>query len=231
MKKITIAVDGYSSTGKSTLSKQLAKKLEYLYIDTGAMYRAVALFAMENNVINGHKENIPVLVKLLPYIRMEFRYNSDTEHAEMYLDNRNVEAAIRAPGVSDHVSIIAAVPEVRHKLVAMQREMGKDKGVVMDGRDIGTVVFPKAELKIFLTASPEIRAQRRYKELLQKGHDISFEDVLNNIRNRDYIDSHRENAPLMKAADAIVIDNSDMSLQEQFERMYDFALRVIGEGR
>ena len=227
MKKITIAVDGYSSTGKSTLSKRLAQKLGYLYIDTGAMYRTVTLFAINNNIVGNGRENIPALVKLLPYIRMEFRFNPDAGYSEMYLDNSNVEKAIRAPEVSDHVSKIAAVPEVRHKLVDMQRKMGKDKGIVMDGRDIGTVVFPEAELKIFLTASPEIRAQRRYKELLQKGHDITYEEVLNNIRNRDYIDSHRENAPLMKAPDAIVIDNTDMNIEDQFERMYNFALRVI----
>ncbi|MCB0374340.1 MAG: (d)CMP kinase [Sinomicrobium sp.] len=229
MKKITIAVDGYSSTGKSTLSRQLAQKLGYTYIDTGAMYRAVTLFAIENKLVGGEKQNLPALVQLLPYIQLEFRFNDRTKLAEMYLDNRNVEQAIRSPEVSNHVSMVAAVPEVRRKLVDMQRKMGKGKGVVMDGRDIGTVVFPDAELKLFLTASPEVRAQRRYKELLQKGHDISYGEVLKNIRERDYTDSHRKEGPLAKAPDAIVIDNSDMSLQDQFDRMYHFALRIVEE--
>lgn len=227
MKKITIAIDGYSSTGKSTLSRRLAQKLEYLYIDTGAMYRAVTLFGIENNIVGNHNQNIPVLIKLLPYIQLEFKLNSSTGHVEMCLNNRNVEKEIRSLEVSNYVSKVAAVTQVRQKLVAMQRQLGKNKGVVMDGRDIGTVVFPDAELKFFLTASPRIRAQRRYKELLDKGDKIAYEEVLKNIRNRDYIDSHRKNAPLIKAPDAIVIDNSDMSVESQFERMYHFALRVI----
>lgn len=230
MKKITIAIDGYSSTGKSTLSRLLAQKLKYIYIDTGAMYRAITLFGIENNIIGDEKQNnIPALIKLLPYIRLEFRLISDTGHAEMYLDGKNVETAIRSLNVSEYVSKVAAVTQVRQKLVAMQRQLGKDKGVVMDGRDIGTVVFPDAELKLFLTASSEIRAQRRYRELLDKGDKITYEEVLKNIRNRDYIDSHRKNSPLIQAPDAIVIDNSDMSVEDQFERIYHLALRVIKE--
>ncbi|MEX0288622.1 MAG: (d)CMP kinase [Flavobacteriaceae bacterium] len=227
MGKITIAIDGHSSTGKSTLAKQLATALGYVYVDTGAMYRAVTLFALRNHFIGNKRDNISALVKLLPKIRLKFVYNQDLGFSEMYLNNENVEKEIRTLEVSKYVSQIAAIEQVRFKLVDLQKKMGKDKGIVMDGRDIGTVVFPDAELKIFMTASPEIRAQRRYKELLDRGEVVSFEEVLKNVKNRDFIDSHREVSPLLKADDAIEFDNGEMGLKEQFERIYNYALRVI----
>lgn len=229
MGKITIAIDGYSSTGKSTIAKQLAKSLGYIYIDTGAMYRAVTLFAIRNNFIGRERDNISALVQLLPKVSLTFVYNEDLGHAEIYLNGENVEKEIRTLEVSNYVSKIATVEQVRHKLVDMQKKMGKQKGIVMDGRDIGTVVFPDAELKIFMTASLETRASRRYKELLEKGENVSYKEVLKNVRNRDYIDSHREFSPLKKADEAIEFDNSDMGLEEQFERMHGYALRVINK--
>lgn len=228
MKKITIAIDGYSSTGKSTIAKQLAKALGYVYVDTGAMYRAVTLFAMRNNFIgNGNQEDISTLVSGLSEIQLSFTFNETLGFAEMYLNGENVEKEIRSLEVSRYVSRIAEIEEVRHKLVDMQKKMGEDKGIVMDGRDIGTVVFPDAELKIFMTASPEKRAYRRYKELLDKDEDVNYDDVLKNVTYRDDIDSNREFSPLRKAEEAIEFDNSDMGLKEQFERMYNFALRII----
>lgn len=227
MEKITIAIDGYSSTGKSTIAKQLAKALGYVYVDTGAMYRAVTLFAMRNGFISQDSENIQALIKLLPNIKLVFTYNEDLGYAEMYLNGENVEKEIRSLEVSNHVSRIAEIEQVRHMLVEMQKKMGVDKGIVMDGRDIGTVVFPDAELKIFMTASPEKRAYRRYKELLDKGEKVAYEDVLKNVQYRDDIDSNREFSPLRQSEDAIPFDNSDMGLKEQFERMYNYALRVI----
>lgn len=229
MKKITIAIDGYSSTGKSTIAKQLAKSLGYVYIDTGAMYRAVTLFAMRSGFIGGEKSNVKALVKALPEIQLVFIFNEALGFAEMYLNGENVEREIRTLEVSKFVSPVAEIEQVRELLVGMQQKMGKEKGIVMDGRDIGTVVFPDAELKIFMTASPEKRASRRYKELLDKGEDVKWEDVLKNVQNRDFIDSHREFSPLRKAEDAIEFDNSDMGLEEQFERMYNFALRLVNE--
>lgn len=227
MKKITVAIDGYSSTGKSTIAKQLAKALGYVYVDTGAMYRAVTLFAMRNDFVGGEHEDIRALVQLLPKIRLKFVYNEDLDYAEMYLNGENVEREIRTLEVSKQVSKVAAIEQVRFKLVDMQEDMGKEKGIVMDGRDIGTVVFPDAELKIFMTASPKARATRRYKELLDKGEKVTYAEVLKNVENRDYIDSHREFSPLRKADDAIAFDNSDMGLKEQFERIYGYALRII----
>lgn len=227
MKKITIAIDGYSSTGKSTLAKQLAKSLGYVYVDTGAMYRAITLFAMNNGFIGAESENIDGLVQELSKIQLKFIFNEDLGFAEMYLNGKNVEREIRKMGVSQNVSRIAEIEQVRIKLVALQQKMGTEKGIVMDGRDIGSVVFPDAELKIFMTASPEKRAYRRYKELLDRGETVTYKDVLENVEKRDYIDSHREFSPLMKAKDAIEFDNSDMGLKEQFERMHNFALRVI----
>lgn len=227
MAKITIAIDGYSSTGKSTLAKQLATALGYVYVDTGAMYRAITLFAMRHNFIGHDKENIQALIQLLPRIELKFVPNEALGFSEMYLNGENVEKQIRTLEVSKHVSRIAEIEQVRHKLVDMQKAMGKKKGIVMDGRDIGTVVFPDAELKIFMTASPTARATRRYRELLNKGEEVTYEDVLENVKKRDHIDSHREFSPLRKADDAIEFDNSDMGLQEQFERLESIALRYI----
>ncbi|WP_298504678.1 (d)CMP kinase [uncultured Maribacter sp.] len=229
MTKITIAIDGYSSTGKSTIAKQLAKALEYVYVDTGAMYRAVTLFAMRNKFIGGLKEDIEGLVGALSTIVLKFIYNEELGFSEMYLNGENVEKAIRTLEVSKNVSRIAEIQAVREILVQQQKEMGKDKGIVMDGRDIGTVVFPDAELKIFMTASADKRAYRRYKELLDKGEKVSYEEVLKNVESRDYIDSHREFSPLRQAENAIPFDNSDMGLEEQFERMHNFALRIINK--
>ena len=227
MKKITIAVDGFSSTGKSTLAKQLAKVLGYVYVDTGAMYRAVTLFAMRNGFIGGERDNVSALIRLLPKIQLKFKYNDALGFSEMYLNGENVEKEIRTLDVSNNVSSIAEIEQVRHKLVDLQKKMGKEKGIVMDGRDIGTVVFPDAELKIFMTASPEKRAYRRYKELLDRGEKVKYEDVLENVEKRDFIDSNREFSPLKKAKGAIEFDNSDMGLKEQFERIQNYALRVI----
>lgn len=227
MKKITIAIDGFSSTGKSTLAKQLAKELEYVYVDTGAMYRAVALFAMQNNFIGADFFNKEALTKALPKIQLEFKFNTDLGFAEMYLNGENVEKPIRTIEVSNFVSRVAEVSEVRAKLVEQQQEMGTNKAIVMDGRDIGTVVFPNAELKIFMTASAETRAQRRFDELQQKGDDVSYEDVLKNVVERDYIDTHREDSPLVIADDAIEIDNSYLTREEQFSAVLELVNDVV----
>ncbi|WP_046757967.1 (d)CMP kinase [Kordia jejudonensis] len=227
MKKITIAIDGFSSTGKSTIAKQLANALEYIYVDTGAMYRAVTLFALRKGYIDEENFSINDLIANLDQITLQFKYNEQVGFAEMYLNGENVEKEIRTLNVSNYVSKVAAVPEVRYQLVKQQQKMGADKGIVMDGRDIGTVVFPDAELKLFMTASPEKRAIRRYKELIDKGDDVKYEDVLRNVQNRDYIDSHREDSPLRQAEDAIAFDNSDMGLKEQFDRIMNLAKRTI----
>ncbi len=227
MRKITIAIDGYSSTGKSTIAKRLAKSLGYIYVDTGAMYRAVTLFAMRGSYIDEKGTDETALVKALPQIQLKFQFNGDLGFAEMFLNGENVEQEIRKLEVSRYVSKISIVEAVRIKLVEMQRKMGQEKGIVMDGRDIGTVVFPDAELKIFMTASANARAIRRYKELLDRGEDVTYTDVLKNVEERDYIDSHREHSPLKKADDAIEFDNSDMGFDEQFERIHNYALRVI----
>lgn len=229
MKKITVAIDGFSSTGKSTIAKQLAKQLGYVYVDTGAMYRAVTLYALKKGYVGAKETNLKAIVKSLPEINMEFKFSKEAGFAEMYLNGENVESEIRTLRVSNFVSQVSVIPEVRHKLVQLQKEMGKNKGIVMDGRDIGTVVFPDAELKLFMTASAQQRAMRRYKELLAKGENVTYDQVLKNIQNRDYIDSHRKTSPLKKAENAIEFDNSDMSLTEQFDRIYNFALRIINE--
>ena len=228
-KKITIAIDGFSSTGKSTLAKQLAKHLGYIYVDTGAMYRAVAFFAMQNNLISSDSFNKVELVNQLKDITLEFKFNSDLGFAEMYLNGDNVEKAIRTIEVSGFVSKVAEVSEVRTKLVEQQQEMGKNKAIVMDGRDIGTVVFPDAELKVFMTASASTRAQRRYDELLQKGDVVTYEEVLKNVEERDYIDTHREDSPLVMASDAVEIDNSYLNREEQFEAVLDLVNNIIKE--
>ena len=228
-KKITIAIDGFSSTGKSTLAKQLAKHLGYIYVDTGAMYRAVAFFAMQNNLISSDSFNKVGLVNQLKDIILEFKLNSDLGFAEMYLNGDNVEKDIRTIDVSGFVSKVAEVSEVRAKLVEQQQEMGKNKAIVMDGRDIGTVVFPDAELKVFMTASASTRAQRRYDELLQKGDVVTYEEVLKNVEERDYIDTHREDSPLVMASDAVEIDNSYLNREEQFEAVLDLVNNIIKE--
>jgi cytidylate kinase len=218
-KKITIAIDGFSSTGKSTLAKELAKHLGYVYVDTGAMYRAVALFAMQNGYIGADFFDKESLIKSIPSIKLTFKFNPDLGFAEMYLNGVNVEKEIRTIEVSSFVSKVAEISEVRSKLVEQQQEMGKNKGIVMDGRDIGTIVFPNADLKIFMTASPLTRAQRRFKELQKKGDNVTFEEVLKNVEERDYIDTHRDDSPLVKAKDAIEFDNSNISKYEQFEKV------------
>jgi len=226
-RKITIAIDGFSSTGKSTIAKQLAKQLGYIYVDTGAMYRAVTLYAMQQNIIDEYHFDVDKLIANLDKIKLNFLYNEKLGFAEMFLNDKNVENEIRGMSVSKLVSKIATVSEVRKKLVSLQKKMGKDKGIVMDGRDIGTVVFKDAELKLFMTASPEKRATRRYKELLDRGDDVSYEEILKNVQYRDHIDSTRKDSPLKKAKDAINFDNSSMGLEEQFERIYNFAKEII----
>lgn len=227
LKKITIAIDGHSSTGKSTLAKQLAKELNYIYVDTGAMYRAVTLYAMQQGFISHDYFNEKELVANLQHIYLSFKFNEDLGFAEMFLNDENVEKAIRSIEVSGFVSKIAAVSEVRSKLVQQQKRYGIDKGVVMDGRDIGTVVFPDAELKIFMTASAEIRAKRRYLELLPSNPSVSFDEVLKNVTNRDAVDSTRKDSPLIIAPNAIVIDNSNLTKEEQFSKILDLATQAI----
>ena len=216
MKKITIAIDGYSSCGKSTMAKALAKKIGYVYVDTGAMYRSVTLFALRNGLFNADGSvKADDLKEMLPQVNVSFKLNATTGLPETYLNGEMVERDIRGMEVSSHVSPIAAIPFVREALVAQQKAMGNEKGVVMDGRDIGTVVFPDAELKIFVTASPEVRAKRRYDELQAKGQPADYDDILKNVQQRDYIDTHREVSPLRQAEDAIVLDNSHMTIEEQ----------------
>ena len=227
MKKITIALDGFSSTGKSTLAKQIAKELGYVYVDTGAMYRAVTLFAMQNNWVNDNELLLPNLLEALPNIQLKFIFNSDLGFAEMYLNGVNVEKEIRTLEVSNQVSKIAAISEVRAKLVEQQKNMGKDKGIVMDGRDIGTVVFPDADLKLFMTADAQTRAERRYNELIAKGEKVNFDEVLKNVVDRDLIDSTRSDSPLVKAADAIEIDNSKLSKEEQYHKVMNLIHSIV----
>ncbi len=226
MKKITIAIDGYSSTGKSTLAKQLAKHLGYVYVDTGAMYRAVTFFAMQQGYINAESFDVESLVNSLPFIKLEFKFNPELGFAEMYLNDINVETEIRTIAVSNFVSLVAEISQIRAKLVEQQQHMGKGKGIVMDGRDIGTVVFPHADLKIFMTASASTRAQRRFEELQQKGQHVSYDDVFKNVEERDYIDTHRDDSPLRKADDAVEIDNSCLSRDEQFNTVLELSKAV-----
>jgi CMP/dCMP kinase len=219
MKKITIAIDGFSSTGKSTLAKQLAQKLQYVYVDSGAMYRAVALYALQHKLIQNSVLNTEELINNLPLIKVAFQYNASLKASEIYLNDVNVNTEIRTMEVSNTVSIVASVPEVRQQLVALQQHMGAKKGIVMDGRDIGTVVFPDAELKLFMTASANTRAQRRYDELVAGGTTVSYDAVLENITSRDHLDSTREDSPLYKSEGAVEIDNSKLSLDHQFEKV------------
>ena len=227
MNKITIAIDGFSSTGKSTVAKQLAKYLGYVYVDSGAMYRAVTYYAMKNGLISKDDFNVEALIYQLDNINITFKFNEKLGFAEVYLNNENIERAIRTLEVSSFVSKVAAISEVRQKLVEQQQKMGQDKGVVMDGRDIGTVVFKDAELKLYMIASAEKRAIRRFDELIGRGDQVLYEDVLKNVQERDHIDSTREDSPLVKAADAIEIDNSDMTLDEQFDKILRLAKMTI----
>lgn len=212
---IIIALDGYSSCGKSTFAKAIAKELGYLFIDSGAMYRAVTLFAMENGFIKDHQLDTAKLKQSMPAVQVDFKFNPASSRHETHLNGRNVEEQIRSMEVSENVSEVSKIKEVRSRLVTLQQKIGESKGIVMDGRDIGTVVFPNAEIKIFMTARPEVRAQRRYKELQEKGQSITLEEVSQNLTQRDYIDENRENSPLRKADDALVLDNSNMTPQQQ----------------
>ncbi len=214
-KKIIIAIDGHSSCGKSTTAKRIAKQLGYIFIDSGAMYRVVTLFALRHHLIENQTVKTEELITALPEIRISFKYNAEEASNETFLNGESVETEIRQLKVSQHVSLIAAIKEVREAMVAQQQQMGLNKGIVMDGRDIGTVVFPHAELKIFMTASAEVRAQRRYDELTSKGETVSFNDILQNVVERDFIDSTRAESPLVQAPDALLLDNSHMDIAEQ----------------
>lgn len=223
MKKIIIAIDGYSSTGKSTIAKRVANTLQYVYIDTGAMYRAVTFLALKRGFISEGKQTLTIdkdsLLIALKQSTIRFEHNPELGVSEIYLNGQNIEKEIRGLSVANYVSEVAKIPEIRAYLVALQREMGREKGVVMDGRDIGTVVFPEAELKIFMTASEEIRAQRRFLELQQKGEVTTYEEVLQNIQKRDYEDTHRKESPLQKALEAIEIDNSSTTIEEVVQKI------------
>ena len=225
-KIIIIAIDGFSSTGKSTIAKLIAKKYNYIYVDSGAMYRAVTLFAKENNFVGNDFLDTKQLIFNLKQISLSFKFNESLGFSEMYLNNKNVEKEIRSLEISQLVSKVSAISEVRTKLVSEQQLMGLDKGIVMDGRDIGTVVFPKAELKLFMTASADKRASRRYKELTERGDNVQFDDILFNVQERDKLDSTREDSPLVKAKNAIEFDNSNMEIREQFEKICDLVDRI-----
>lgn len=227
MKKIVIAIDGYSSCGKSTLAKQLAKELGYVYVDTGAMYRAVAYYANQHGFFDKNALSVSKLLEALPKIDITFSFNSQFNKSETCLNGINIEQYIRTIEISNQVSRIAQIKEVREKMVDLQRVMGKGKGLVMDGRDIGSVVFPDAELKLFMTASPEIRAKRRFDELKAKGDKVTFEDVFTNITLRDNDDTTRSENPLIKAENAVIIDNSNLSPTEQFSLALNLAKDII----
>ena len=230
MRKITIAIDGFSSCGKSTMAKDLAREIGYVYVDTGAMYRSVTLFAMRNNMFNPDGGiRADELKARMDEIHISFKLNKDTGRPDTYLNGGLVENEIRSIEVSNKVSPIAALPFVREALVRQQQAMGRDKGVVMDGRDIGTVVFPDAELKVFVTASAEVRAQRRYDELKAKGMAADYEEILKNVKERDYIDSHREVSPLRKAGDAVELDNSHMTIAGQKAWLLKQYMRAAGD--
>ena len=225
MNKITIAIDGYSSCGKSTLAKTLAKSIDYSYVDTGAMYRCVTLYALENGIIKNDHVDKESLVGQLDDISISFQNSEQSKESDAYLNGVNVEETIRGMEISNHVSQISIIKEVREKMVAMQRKMGKGKGVIMEGRDIGTVVFPDAELKVFMTASIEVRVKRRYDEMQAKGLHVSVDDVKENVLSRDYEDTHRKHSPLVQADDAVVLDNSDLSEEDQL----NFMLKLVEE--
>ena len=229
--KLIIAVDGHSSCGKSTLAKDVSKHFNYRYIDTGAMYRAVTLYVIENNLYKGKEIKEKELKKDIETgkIQIDFKYNPELKKSETYLNGKNVENQIRGIEVSNLVSPVAVIPFVREYLVAQQRAMGKDGGIVMDGRDIGTNVFPNADLKIFLTADAEVRAKRRFKELKTKGDNVNFEEILKNVKERDYIDSHRKTNPLVQAEDAVLINNSNISIEEQAQIVIELAEKKLSE--
>jgi cytidylate kinase len=218
----TIAIDGYSSTGKSTVAKQLAKALGFTYIDSGAMYRAITLYALQNSCFAEDKLDEEKLIKHLDDVHINFHFDQNEQKSRIYLNNTDVEQRIRGMEVSSRVSLVAAIPEVREKLVALQREMSKKQDVIMDGRDIGSVVFPEADVKFFMTATPEERARRRYEELKAKGDDTSLEDVLENLKTRDHIDSTRAHSPLIQTEDAIVVDNTNLTQEQQLELMKSY---------
>lgn len=229
MRKITVAIDGHSSCGKSTMAKDLAREVGYVYVDTGAMYRSVTLFALRNGLFDGAEINVEALRQRMDEIHISFKFNAETGRPDTYLNGELVEQEIRGMEVSNNVSPIAALPFVREAMVAQQQKMGKDGGVVMDGRDIGTVVFPDAELKVFVTASAEVRAQRRYDELKGKGMEADYAEILKNVQERDYIDSHREVSPLKQADDALLLDNSNMTISEQKEWLLERFREVAGQ--
>ncbi len=229
MKKITIAIDGHSSCGKSTMAKDLAREVGYIYVDTGAMYRAVTLYCMRNHLIDAQGEVLTARLKaLMPQVSVTFQLNNETGKPDTYLNDERVEDTIRSIEVSSNVSKVAAIPFVREAMVEQQRLLGKEKGVVMDGRDIGTTVFPDAELKVFVTASPEVRAQRRYDELKAKGMAADYDDILKNVQERDYMDSHRAVSPLRKAEDALLLDNSEMTIAQQKDWLMDKFNKALG---
>jgi cytidylate kinase len=225
--RLVIAIDGYSSCGKSSFAKAIAMKLGYIYIDSGAMYRAVTLYCLENNLLKGNSIDYTELILALPKFEISIKFNANSKRYETWLDGQNVEEAIRRPSVSETVSLIAKIKEVRERLVKIQRSIGANKGIVMDGRDIGTVVFPQADIKIFMTARLEVRAARRYKELIENGIIVNFEDVLKNLRSRDEIDSNREESPLRQAHDAILLDNSELTPDQQMKWFDDLYQKTI----
>ncbi len=229
-RKIIVAIDGFSSCGKSTFAKAIAARLGYIFIDTGAMYRAVTLYALEHGAIRSGLIDEEAVIRLLPEISVAFRFNPERGASDIYVNGDRVEGKIRTIEVSNCVSGVSAIPEVRHKLVALQQEMGSRKGVVMDGRDIGTTVFPEAELKLFMEADPEVRAQRRYDELTAKGDSVTFDEILKNVISRDEADMTRKVSPLRKADDAITLDNSHMSVEEQmawFMKLYEKTIEQL----
>ena len=221
MKKITIAIDGFSSCGKSTLAKQIAKQLNYIYVDSGAMYRAVALYALQKKLIIGEEFNKLKMIEALPFVKVSFVYNKKLNISDVYLNDVKVNQAIRSMEVSNVVSVVAAIPQVRQQLVKLQQQMGIQKGVVMDGRDIGSVVFPNADLKLYMTANAGTRAKRRYDELLTSNSNLSLQEVLDNINLRDHLDSTRKDSPLLKSNDAIEFDNSQLSKEQQLEQIME----------
>ena len=227
MKKLTIAIDGHASTGKSSIAKEIAIKYGYIYINSGSMYRAVTLFAIENKLLGLLNDNIDLFIEKLKDISINFRFNQNNLISEIFLNNRNVEKEIGSLEVSNYVSKVAAIPEIRKEMVKLQRNIDRRKGVVMDGRDIGSVVFPNADIKLFLTASDTVRANRRYEEMINNGLSVSYDDILNNLRNRDKLDSSRSDSPLIIEKDAIVIDNSNMSIDEQIKQIKQLIDRKI----